>query len=200
MELIAQGAEAQILKINDNLLKKIRLEKPYRIKEIDLKLRKQRNKREFKVLTKLYENNIHVPKPEEITDYKTHNEISFTFEYINGKPLKYSLNKQLLNEAFQKIIQMHNLNVMHADLTTLNMIKQEKTNKVFLIDFGLSEFTSKFENKAVDLNLFFTCIKNEHKQYYKYKQELEETYSNQANNGEKIIQRLRNIEKRGRNK
>lgn len=196
METIAQGAEAQILKINDTTLKKLRLPKPYRLKALDDKLRKFRNKREFKVLSTLHENKINVPKPIELIT--KNDEISFTFEYIKGNILKQSINENLLKQAFEQIIKMHNADITHNDLTTLNMI--EKNSKIFLIDFGLANFSNKIEDKAVDLNLLFTCIKNEHKNLYPLKNELEQLYKNKAENGEKIITRLQQIEHRGRNK
>lgn len=195
-KLIGEGAESQIIKINENLLKKLRLEKPYRHHILDLKLRKTRNRREFKVLNKLSELKINAPKAYEIIENKE--EISFTFEYIHGKLLKQVLNKKLLEKAFDKIIKLHENNITHGDLTTLNMI--EKENEIYLIDFGLSEFTKKIEDKAVDLNLFFMCIKNEHPTFYKYKPNLLEKYEKKLEFGSKVIERLKQIEHRGRNK
>lgn len=196
MDLIASGAEAKIFKLDEKTLKKERPEKKYRIKELDLKLRRFRNRREFKILTKLYNKNLNVPKPYEINDSKE--DIYFTFEYIEGNILKNVLNEELFNKAFKQIIKMHNEDVVHGDLTTLNMI--EKDNEIFLIDFGLGIFTIKVEEKAVDLNLFFTCIKNEHPDLYFMKNTLENKYVETVKNGEKIIKRLHEIEQRGRNK
>jgi len=194
MEIIANGAEANIIKIDNNTLIKKRTPKKYRIKILDTKLRKFRNKREFKILKKLNENKINVPKPIEINE----KDFSFTFEYINGNELKKTLNKKNLIIAFNEIIKMHNIGVIHGDLTTLNMI--EENNKVYLIDFGLSDFSIKIEDRAVDLNLFFNCIKNEHPNFYKEKESLLKTYQKKVENGDKVLQRLEKIEKRGRNK
>ena len=193
MELIAEGAEAKIYLI-ENKLRKIRIEKNYRIKEIDEKLRKKRNKREFKVYSKLYENGVNVPKPIELNE----REFYFDFEYIKGSILKNTINETKIENAFKQIIKIHNLDIIHGDLTTLNMIDSD--SKIYIIDFGLSEFTYKVEDKAVDLNLFFNCIKNEHPNLYKAKSKLEELYLNKANNSKNVIDRLNQIEKRGRNK
>ncbi|NQZ85229.1 MAG: Kae1-associated serine/threonine protein kinase [Nanoarchaeales archaeon] len=213
--LIATGAESQIHKINQTTLKKIRLPKTYRLKEIDEKLRKFRNRREFKVLQKLHiANTINVPEPYKLIEDKrspiksidlmdTKNatrifeyvEISFEFEFLQGDVLKKCLTKELLFEAFEQIIQMHKLEVTHSDLTTLNMIYSN--NKVFLIDFGLAEFSVKPEDRAVDLNLFFNCIKNEHPDLIKYKEELIEIYKQFE---PKVLINLKKLELRGRNK
>lgn len=194
-KIIAQGAEAKITQINPNTLKKIREEKPYRIKEIDLTLRKSRCKKEFKILNYLKENKLNVPKPFELIINK--NEISFTFELINAEILKQVIDKELLFKAFNQIIKLHQLEIIHGDLTTLNMLSKNKS--VYLIDFGLAEFSKKQEDRAVDLNLFFTCIKNEHPKLYKYKKELIENYKI-LEFSKMVIQRLEKIEKRGRNK
>jgi len=198
MEIISEGAEAQILKIDEKNLKKIRLEKPYRIKEIDLKLRKSRNKKEFKILKKLEKTKINSPIPFEIIDnYK--NEISFTFEYIHGNILKEVIDKELLFKAFNQIILLHLEDIIHNDLTTLNML--EKNKEIYLIDFGLSEVSIRTENKAVDLNLFFNCIKNEHPDLFELKEELIQKYLNsKINKSKEIILKLKKVELRGRNK
>jgi len=202
MEIIGEGAEAKIIKIDDNVLKKIRLPKTYRLEIIDNKLRKFRNKREFKILTKLYEAKVNVPQPfeliENIRKENEEQEIAFTFKYIKGDNIKYILDKRILNFAFDEIIKIHNQNITHSDLTTLNMLYSN--NKVYIIDFGLGLFSHKAEDKAVDLNIFFNCIKNEHPEFYDKKEELIKIYLEKAQNSEKIIKSLNNIEKRGRNK
>ncbi|KCZ80609.1 hypothetical protein H312_01984, partial [Anncaliia algerae PRA339] len=61
LELISQGAEAKILAYKD-LIFKLRLSKEYRHFEIDYSLIKSRTKIERKILFKLSEANIPVPK------------------------------------------------------------------------------------------------------------------------------------------
>lgn len=194
MELISHGAEAKLLKVNKNTLRKIREAKTYRINEIDYKLRKFRTRREFKVLGKLYDNNVLVPKPIELND----KEFYFDLEFIEGSVLKNIVNEKLLSNAFSEIIKMHSLDIIHGDLTTLNFIV--KKDKAYIIDFGLSEFTNKIEDKAVDLNLFFTCIKNEHPNLISEKNKLLKKYSSKVERGVDILKRLEQIEHRGRNK
>lgn len=193
MDMIAEGAEAKILKLENGILKKIRMPKSYRLDVLDLKLRKSRNRREFKVLNKLNDFGVNVPQVYEIFEK---DEISFTFEYIEGNVLKDVMNKNLLFLAFGQIILMHKFGVVHGDLTTLNILV--KNNEIYLIDFGLSDFNFNIELRAVDLNLFFTCIRNEHPNFFKYKSELLEKYS--AEFGTDVLKRLDVVEHRGRNK
>lgn len=192
-----EGAEAKLIKQGDRIIKKIRIAKTYRLEILDKKLRNFRNKREFKILTRLYENQINVPKPLQISNNKEE-EIYFLMEYIDAKPLKYSINKELLFKSFKEIIKIHNLDITHGDLTTLNILN--KNGKIIIIDFGLALFSNNIEEKAVDLNLFFNCIKNEHPNLFEYKEELCEEYIKNTNKGKEIIQRLQEVELRGRNK
>ena len=194
MELINEGAEGKLYLLNSDVLLKIRTEKTYRLPVIDKKLRKQRNLREYKVLEKLFLNGVNVPKPLIVNN----TDFSFQMEYLKGVNLKEILNEKLLFEIFNEIIKMHKLNIVHHDLTTLNMLYY--LNKVYLIDFGLSQFSSKIEDKAVDLNLFLTCIKNEHPEFYFLKDNLLNLYKEKLDFGERVLVRLENIEKRGRNK
>ena len=194
MEVIGEGAEAQIEKIGKDVLRKVRVSKGYRVSALDNKLRRFRNKREFKVLSKLYDSGVNCPKVFDINK----DEFFFTFEYVCGDLLKDVLDPKLLNKAFSQIVKMHNCGVVHNDLTTLNMIV--KSGRVFLIDFGLSDFSVRIEDRAVDLNLFFNCIRNEHSDFYKFKKELLDKYSKSVSNGDKVVKRLFEIERRGRNK
>ena len=194
MEIIGEGAEAQIEIVSKDVLRKVRVSKGYRVSALDNKLRRFRNKREFKVLSKLYEEGVNCPKVFDINE----DEFFFTFEYVCGDLLKEVLDYELLNEAFSGIVKMHNCGVVHNDLTTLNMIV--KSGRVFLIDFGLSDFSVRIEDRAVDLNLFFSCIRNEHNDFYRFKEELLSMYSKSVHSGERVVKRLFEIEKRGRNK
>jgi Kae1-associated kinase Bud32 len=197
MKLLNKGSESKIFQISHEILKKIRVKKKYRIEIIDIKLRKLRNRSEFKILKKLEKNKINSPKVFELIEKK---EFSFTLEKINGIELKNKLTKKNLFLTFENIIKIHKLDIIHNDLTTLNFLVENKTNKIFIIDFGLSFISKKIEDKASDLNLFFENINLEHRNFTKYKNELIEIYSKKIENSEKILNRLIEIEKRGRNK
>ena len=123
------------------------------LKKIEINLRKKRNRKEFKILQKLYLKKVNVPKPYKIFEDERKEKFYFEFEKILGKTLFEKITEKNLKCAFLQIIKIHNLDVIHTDLTSKNMI--EKNGKVYLIDFGLSFISSKIEDKASDLNLFF---------------------------------------------
>src|SRR3989344_709523 len=131
-KILAQGAEATI-SLLDNKIIKNRLKKSYRLPAIDEKLRKQRTKAEAKILKKLY---IHLPVPKLIS---TDDKSQLTLEYLDGGKNADILSKKkclaIAKQNAQNITKMHDLDIIHADLTTSNMIYKNK--QVFFIDFGL---------------------------------------------------------------
>ena len=209
-KIIQQGAEAIIQKTNrlfideslrkeikilkSPIIQKYRIAKGYRIKELDTKLRKSRTKSEAKIMEKL-QNIISVPK----IIHK--GSINIYMEYIPGKKLSEYLEKlnyqNICKQIGQALTKLHNQDIIHGDLITSNMIL--KSNKLYLIDFGLGFHSHKIEDKAVDLHLLkqalgakhFTiadkCFKTILKNYKPSKHKL-------------IIERIPVIESRGRYK
>lgn len=198
MKLINFGAEGSIYETKDNTILKIRESQEFRHPQLDLKLRKKRTKRETNVLNKLYENKINVPKILNVN----FEEMSFEMEKIEGEEIINHLEKEVLIKSIIEIAKMHKLNIVHGDLTPLNIIKSRNDN-IVIIDFGLSDFSSNIEDKAVDLNVFFSFLNTEISQFENLKRILIEEYSNQFSSEERadnIISRLYEIELRGRNK
>jgi TP53 regulating kinase-like protein len=59
--------------------------------------------------------------------------------------------------------KMHNIDVVHGDLTTSNLMMREETNgSVVLIDFGLSYVSNLIEDKAVDLYVLERAFTSTH--------------------------------------
>ena len=193
-KLIAQGAEARIL-LDQNRILKQRFLKSYRIKEIDGKLRGFRTRREAKVLEKLQALNF--PSPKLI---KNDGKENLILEKIDGKLIKDILEssdyKKLCSEIGRKIAILHNNSVIHGDLTTSNMIFNKK---IYIIDFGLSFFSVKSEDKAVDLHLLREGLESKH---YKISEGCFECalgeYRSRAKNSHETLKRLQIVERRGR--
>ena len=197
MKLLSFGAEAQILIVDNNTLKKIRIPQEYRHPTLDLKIRRRRTKREFKVIEKLYSQGILVPKVSELDL----DECSFKMQYIKGKCIVEEMNITNVSSAMVQIAKMHKLGVVHADLTPLNMILKDDT--IYVIDFGLSEYSVDREERAVDLYVFFIFLRNDYPELFKFKESLLEIYRKEFNDDsqvDEIFTRLEEVEKRGRNK
>lgn len=154
--LIAKGAESDILKgsyLGEEAVLKSRISKSYRINEIDSKIRKSRTKLEAKLLSDVKRAGVLTPI---LYDVDLENK-SILMEKINGKLVKDLLSKvnsenrkEIAMSIGKNIAAIHNLNVIHGDITSSNMIIDE-TNKLFFIDFGLGRYSDLFEDKAVDL-------------------------------------------------
>lgn len=192
MKNISSGAEA-IIFLNDNKnIEKQRIEKNYRIKEIDSVLRVQRNKKEAKILKKVSKI-IPVPKILSVTD------TSIEMEYIEGIKLRELLDKkpEYAEKIAENLSLMHDSNIIHGDLTTSNMILSNE--KIYFIDFGLSFESSKIEDKAVDIHLFKQALNSKH---YKVADVAYRYFLKGYNpkNREEILKRLKTVEQRGRYK
>jgi len=202
-KLIAQGAEAKLFLENDAVIKN-RFQKKYRIKQLDNKLRGFRTRREAKVLKKL--SAIGFPAPKLIECDEKENMI---IEKISGELLKNVINEKnyekYCGEIGRKAAILHNNGIIHGDLTTSNMILHKKHTRslnsecVFFIDFGLSFFSQKVEDKAVDLHLLKEALESKHYQFWEkaFKAVMQE-YSKSAKDAEFTLKRLEAIEKRGR--
>ncbi len=198
-KLIAQGAEAKLFLEGSRIIKD-RIQKSYRLKEIDTKLRNFRTRREAKLISRLSAINFPAPK---LVDSDEKEKI--VMEFIEGPKIRDILDKHnyknLMAELGDDIAKLHNSNIIHGDLTTSNFILNKKDNKIYFVDFGLSFFSHKIEDKAVDLHLLKQALESKHYKIWEkaYKAGLE-SYKKTADNGEEILKRLENVESRGRYK
>ena len=193
-KLVAQGAEAKLFLEEGKILKE-RFAKTYRIREIDDKLRGSRTRREAKVLQKL--EMINFPAPKLI---KSDDKGSILIKKIEGKLVKDVLEKsdykKLCAEIGKKVAILHNNLIIHGDLTTSNMIYNKE---IYFIDFGLSFFSEKAEDRAVDLHLLKEALESKHYKIWEacFKSVLE-GYRKEASKSGETLKRLEAVEKRGR--
>ena len=127
-KIIARGAEA-ILKREENVLIKERAGKGYRLVELDEKLRKQRTRKEAKLLEKAARL-ISVPQIKKVNEQTMEIEMQF----IRGKKLSDKLDNmsnaiEVCKKIGENIAKLHDADIIHGDLTTSNMIYIEKDNK-----------------------------------------------------------------------
>ena len=195
MTLIAQGAEA-IITLSKNKVIKDRISKSYRIKELDEKIRRQRTKKEVKLLEKA--SNL-IPVPEIISSDKYQIEL----EFIKGKKLSDCLDslknkEEICIKTGENTAKLHDSNIIHGDLTTSNMLL--KKQELFFIDFGLGFESNKDEDKAVDLHVLKEALEARHFNNSKrFWQKVLKGY-NSSKNSKNVLKRLETVEKRGRYK
>ncbi len=198
---IAQGAEAVIFRDGDKIIKE-RLSKGYRIPEIDESLRKFRTRRESKILQRLIEIDFPAPHLVSFCDKRR----SITMDFLPGEKLRDVLEKGdeyqgLAKELGMKVGKLHAQNIVHGDLTTSNMLVAPETRELSFIDFGLSVFSDKIEDKAVDLFLLDRALESKHYQLYpEIFEQILEGYKESYPEAEKVLDRFNAVMKRGRNK
>ncbi|MBI2134021.1 Kae1-associated serine/threonine protein kinase [Candidatus Woesearchaeota archaeon] len=191
MELVAQGAEARIFKKGGVIVKE-RFAKSYRLPAIDAGIRASRTRREVKVMESLGKIGVNVP------GVVSHSDFSIEMELVEGR-----LVRDLLNEPGNRVYcieigrsvgLMHSSNIIHSDLTTSNILLSG--GRIFFIDFGLSFFSQKPEDKAVDIHLFRQALLGNEQCFSAFLEGYVDSYS-----GHKVVlDRLEKVEARGRHK
>ena len=192
-ELIGHGAEAKLFKVDGKIIKE-RPEKDYRIPVLDKKLRKFRTRREAKLLQTLEQAGIPAPKLINSCDESMKIEMSF----IDGPKVRDILTPELAKEIGKKVGLLHKNDIIHADLTTSNMIFNKE---IHMIDFGLSFTSNKVEDKAVDLHMLDSTLKSSHHDLYdNCIDNIYAGYKESYPGANDVLERLEVVKQRGRNK
>ncbi len=191
--ILGQGAEATLYHKEDKVVK-TRHSKSYRHPKIDEQLRKFRTRREAKVLERLCAIGFPAPRLQKIDDKN----MEVHMDFVSGKKVRDILSPEIAAEIGRKIGILHKHNIIHGDLTTSNMIYGKE---VYFIDFGLSFFSSKAEDKAVDLHLLRCALESKHwmmyeKCFHAAVEGYKETYPEHS----AVLERMEIVEARGRNK
>lgn len=144
MKKLFQGAEAVISEEAGAIIKE-RTTKGYRIKELDDSIRRKRTKSEARLLREARRCGVTVPYIIEENDY------SLKLEKISGKKARDAFTVRAAAGMGSALAKLHSNGIIHGDFTTSNIILNSKS--VFIVDFGLSFFSPKDEDKATDLFL-----------------------------------------------
>lgn len=204
--ILCKGAESTLYKTKfmemDTVLK-LRGPKKYRISRLDEIIRKRRTFREGNLLYEASRKKIKVPK----ILYMNLKNNFIIMEYIEGDVLRNALikNKFGNNEILRisrkigiEIAKLHNINIVHGDLTTANIIIK-KNETPYLIDFGLGEKTKSYESKSEDIDIFYRVLNSTHPNKRKMIfQEFIGVYKEHVNNYREIISRYKRIRRMGR--
>ena len=167
MKLIKKGAEADIYQVNWNnsqAILKIRKTKFYRNEQLDSLIRKQRTVRECQILSEIKSNGILSPL---VFFVNVKNSI-IIMQKISGTPIHDLPNSKIISLSKKMgfiVGTLHKSGLMHGDLTTSNFIWFK--NKIYIIDFGLSQKSLKPEDHAVDLRLIKEILNSAHAQIMK---------------------------------
>ena len=162
MKLLKKGAEGDIfLTRHENTLAilKTRKKKQYRNQILDDKIRKSRTIRESTILSEVKEFGVRTPLVYQVN----HNDCTILMQQIKGNVVRDLTGNKLISACKEigKITgTLHKNGIMHGDLTTSNFILSN--GRIYTIDFGLSQRTTKIEDHAVDLRLFKEILNSAH--------------------------------------
>ena len=202
-KVLYKGAEAELYVskyLGRDVIKKHRIKKVYRIKEIDNYLISSRTKEEAKLITESRKQGVSVPI---IYDVDLEKGI-ITMEYIKGKRIKDIFDKisdderkKLCNKIGKNIAKLHNKDIIHGDITTSNMIYFNK--KIHFVDFGLGEINSEIETKGVDLHVLMEAIESTHSKYSSFFKYVLDGYEEEyKKNAKMVFKKIDEIIRRGR--
>jgi TP53 regulating kinase-like protein len=205
LRLIRKGAEANLYLANwhgKEVIIKKRIQKKYRIKALDEKIRLYRTVHEAQIMHEAKKAGVATPTIFFIDDF----EKTIIMEYIKGDRVKELLDflkstqrSELCIDIGRIIGKLHKKGIIHGDLTTSNMIFVG--NKIFLIDFGLSFYSFKEEDRGSDLLLMKRALSSTHFKFFnKCFKSVVEGYKEEIGVKEalKTLAKVNEIEKRGR--
>jgi TP53 regulating kinase-like protein len=208
-KIIRKGAEANLYYghwFGKEAIFKYRIPKKYRIEELDKRIRIERTLNEARALIRVKDYGINVPPVFDLDTLKS----IIIMKYIQGTKLKEILpnldetkKQQYFSEIGRTIANLHKNGHIHGDITTSNIIITPKEN-IFLIDFGLHEYSDTIEDKSVDLHLFKRVLISSHGKDYKHcfdafiEAYISEYKKNGLNEWKDIINNIDAIESRGR--
>ncbi|PSN86741.1 Kae1-associated kinase Bud32 [Candidatus Marsarchaeota G2 archaeon ECH_B_SAG-G16] len=201
LQVLSSGAEATLYIVDffgEKCVMKIRKVKSYRNTELDNIIRKRRTILEAKLLVKACLFDVKVPAVYAVS--KTH--AAILMEYVKGLRLSDLPDSEFLKHAFQvgsSLGRLHTNGIIHGDPTPSNFIVKE--DEVFIMDFGLGEFSYDLEAEAVDINLFLKVIESLRPSIHRevlneffrgYQEEMGHEYT------KRVFERMRQLRLRGR--
>lgn len=202
-KILYRGAEAEIRLskyMGRPVVQKQRVNKRYRIKEIDSNLIASRTKEEAKLIAEARSYGVSVPILYDIDLARG----AITMEYLAGHRVKDIFNsleeperRRICLKIGGSIARLHNHDIIHGDITTSNMIFLH--DRIYFIDFGLGCKTCELEAKGVDLHVLMEAFESTHSKYAHCFEYVIEGYTKQfRGDATAVVEKIEEIVRRGR--
>ncbi len=186
---IGRGAEA-ILTRNGDVVKKWRLPKSYRLKELDERLRVERTTMEARIMAEARRTGVPTPIIRDISKFE------LVMEFIDGVKLKDIITPALSERVGELVGKLHRSGIVHGDLTTSNMIL--KDGRIYFIDFGLAYHDQSLEAQGVDVHVYFQTLKSTHDDAESLIEAFKRGYRREYQRADAVLERVEDIRSRGR--
>jgi TP53 regulating kinase-like protein len=191
-----KGAESNIYltKWYDKLaISKIRIPKAYRQRTLDEDLRRRRTISESKMLSLVKEFGLRTPYVYFVDPFRA----EIVMEFVPGTKASKVLTSTICFNIGRFVSTLHLYNIIHGDLTPANFIANRK---ITMVDMGLSFYSTRREDKAMDIRLFKEILKSTfHNSFSRFFNEFLNGYQSiNSKELENILQRIDIIESRKR--
>ena len=129
-------------------------------------------------------------------------------QFIHGRSLKEiiesddeDISLKWCTEVGRYVARLHKVDMIHGDLTTSNFVISH--NKLVMMDFGLSFYSQRLEDRAIDIHLLNMVVQSAHNNYaenimHAVLQGYQEIAS--ESNSLRLLERIKVVERRGRYK
>jgi TP53 regulating kinase-like protein len=196
MRLLFKGAESNIYLTkwyNKKAISKIRIPKIYRQRMLDDDLRKRRTISESRMITLAKEFGLRTPYIYFVDPLRA----EIVMEFISGIKASNVLTSSICFDIGKFVSTLHLFNIIHGDVTPSNFIVNRK---ITMIDMGLSFYSTRKEDKAMDIRLFKEILKSTyHSSYSEFFETFLDGYrSINSKELEKILKRVDEIDTRKR--
>jgi TP53 regulating kinase-like protein len=191
-----KGAESNIYltKWYDKMaISKIRIPKAYRQRTLDEDLRRRRTISESKMLSLVKAFGLRTPYVYFVDPFRA----EIVMEFVPGTKASKVLTSTICFNIGRFVSTLHLHNIIHGDLTPANFIANRK---ITMVDMGLSFYSTRREDKAMDIRLFKEILKSTfHNSFSRFFNEFLNGYQSvNSKELENILQRIDLIESRKR--
>ncbi len=194
--MLFKGAESNIYltKWYDKMaISKIRIPKAYRQRTLDEDLRRRRTISESRMLSSVKEFGLRTPYVYFVDPFRA----EIVMEFVPGTRASKVLTSTICFNIGRFVSTLHMHNIIHGDLTPTNFIANRK---ITMVDMGLSFYSTRREDKAMDIRLFKEILKSTfHNSFSRFFNEFLKGYQSvNSKELENILQRIDIIESRKR--
>lgn len=181
---------------------KVRKPLRYRLPVLDEAIRRQRTLREAEMIHRAKGARVETPYLYDVDLPSS----TLVMEHVPGERVKDLIGastaedlEAVFYEFGRNTARLHSAGIMHGDLTTANVVR--RGGRLVFIDFGLSVWTSRLEDHAVDLRLIKETLAGAHPDVAAEAMEaLSSGYAAVVGGARSrdVLRQLRGIERRGR--